>query len=423
MRNYLFLLLFLIASNLQAQHVPTPAPPQSQPVVIWGATAHLGNGQVIENSVVAFEEGKITFVSDANVRRPFPGHQEIRADGQHLYPGFIAPNSTLGLNEIGAVRATRDNDELGSLNPNIRSIIAYNTDSEITPTVRSMGVLLAEVTPTGGRISGTSSVVQLDAWNWEDAAYQTDFAVHLNWPNISSWNWRERRVSKNEKYAEEVRELEDFFKQAEAYSQKVDPKVPNLRFEAMAGLFDGSEKLMVNADYVQAMQEAVLFAEKFEITPVIVGGRDSWMITDFLKDHDVPVIIGSTQSLPRRADADIDQPFKTPAMLQAAGVQWCFQHEGFWQQRNLAFQAGQAVGYGLGYEDAIQALTLSTAQILGIGKTTGSIEVGKDATFFLSEGDVLDMRTSKVSQAWIQGRAISLDNKQEMLYRKFQKKY
>ncbi len=418
-----FLLICFASARTFAQHVPTPAQAQTQPILLTGATAHLGNGVVIENSCVAFENGKITFVGNATVKRGFPNHREIAANGKHLYPGFIAPNTTLGLAEIGQVKATRDENELGSVNPNIRSIVAYNTDSEIIPTVRSMGVLMAETTPRGGRISGTSSLVQLDAWNWEDASYAMDFAIHLNWPRTSTFSRRERLVSKNEKYAEQVQKIEDYFKLAEAYSRRAVSEQTNLRFEYMKGLFDGSKKLFIHANDVVAIQEAVLMMEKFNLTPIISGARDSWMITDFLKEHNVPVVIGSTQSLPGREDADIDQSFKTPALLQAAGLLWCFQHEGYWQQRNLAFQAGQAVGFGLDYEDAIKALTSSTAKIMGIDKTVGTIETGKDATLFLCDGDVLDMRTSKVTHAFIQGREINLDNKQEMLYRKFQKKY
>ncbi|HFA50966.1 MAG TPA: hypothetical protein ENJ95_18300 [Bacteroidetes bacterium] len=416
-----FILLFQFSAA--AQYVPAPAPAQTQPILITGATAHLGNGEVIENSMVAFEAGKITYVGSAADKIGFPGHKEIKAAGQHLYPGFIAPNTTLGLTEIGAVKATRDDDEIGSINPNIRSIVAYNTDSEIIPTVRSMGILLAETAPQGGRIAGTSSIVQLDAWNWEDAAYATDFAVHMNWPALSSWDWHSRRASKNKNYEKQVREIADYFRQAEAYSQKDENPAPNLRFEAMSGLFDGSKKLFIHANEVVAMEEAVLLMDKFEITPVIVGGRDSWRITGFLKKHRIPVVLRSTQSLPGRADADIDQPYKTPALLQEAGLLWCFGHEGFWQQRNLAFQAGQAVGFGLGHEEAIQALTSNTAKIMGIHKRTGTIQKGMDATLFLCNGDVLDMRTSKVTDAFIQGRKINLDNKQEVLYRKFRGKY
>lgn len=423
MRLFFTLITFLFFGTLQAQYTPAPAPPQTQAIVVRGAKAHLGNGEVIENSIVAFADGKLTFVGTADSAPSFPNHVEVDGSGKELYPGLIAPNTTLGLNEIGGVRATHDYDEIGNENPNIRSIISYNTDSHITPTVRSMGVLLAETVPTGGRISGTSSVVQLDAWNWEDAGYAVDFALHMNWPRLSSWSWAARRMTKNDKYGEQVKAVDEIFKQAEAYSHTEGTLSPNLKFDALVGLFDGSKKLFVHANEVQAIQEAVIWAKKYDITPVIVGGRDSWMITDFLKENNVAIVLRSTQSLPGRADSDVDQPFKTPAQLEAAGVLWCFNHEGYWQQRNLPFQAGQAVGFGLEYEAAIEALTLSTAKILGIDKTVGSVEQGKDATFVLCEGDILDMRTSRVTHAWINGRSINLDNKQEVLYRKYKDKY
>ncbi len=417
-----FLFSFFLLNISFGQYVPVPAPSQTEPVLISGATVHLGTGQVIENADVAFAEGKITAVVPSG-SRPFPGHRVIEATGKQVYPGFIAANTTLGLQEIGAVRATLDNRELGVFNPNIRSLIAYNTDSEITPTVRSMGVLMAEVVPQGGRIAGSSSVVQLDAWNWEDAAYNPDFAIHLNWPASSSFNWSQRRMQRNERYAEELRELENFFDQAQAYSQTPSQERVNLKFEAMRGLFDGSRQLFVHANSVQAIQEAVLFAERYNLVPTIVGGRDAWMITGFLVEHKVPVILDSTHRTPSREDEPIDQPFRTPALLHEAGVLFCQSHEGFWQYRNLAFQAGQAVAYGLPYEEAVKSLTLNAAKILGIDDRCGSIEVGKDATLFISEGDALDMRTNKLTHAFIQGREINLDNKQEMLYRKFQKKY
>lgn len=417
------LLISLFLFNLSfGQYVPVPAPAQSEPILIKGVTLHIGNGEVMERADVAFNNGKITAVAPSGTRQ-FPGHKVIDASGQHLYPGFIATNTSLGLQEIGAVRATIDNSELGDYNPNIRSLIAYSTDSEITPTVRSMGVLMAEVAPEGGRISGSSSVVLLDAWNWEDAAYSTDFAIHLNWPASSRYNWRAGRVERNEGYSEELQGVQNFFDQARAYSQTPKHERLNLKFEAMRGLYDGSKKLFVHANSVQAIQEAILFAEKYDILPTIVGGNDAWMITDFLKEHKVAVVLSSTQRTPSREDEGVDQPFKTPATLHDAGVLFCQSHEGFWQYRNLAFQAGQAVGFGLPYEDAVKSLTLNAAKILGIDKTCGSVEVGKDATIFISEGDALNMRTNKLTHAFIQGREINLDNKQAMLYRRFQEKY
>ncbi len=417
--------LMVQTAALIAQAGPVPAKPQSQGIYIAGATAHLGNGQVIENSVIAFDKGKITFVGAAGQtpRVNLSAYTRVDAAGKHVYPGLIAPNAQLGLVEIEAVRATRDGSEIGELNPNIRSLVAYNTDSHVIPTVRSQGILLAQVVPGGGRISGQSSVVQLDAWNWEDAAYQTDDGVHLDWPEQFRFNRFSGELIKNEGYAASIQELEMFFKEAQAYIQKAAPETRNLKFEAARGLFDGSKRLFIHTNSAKSIQQSVLFAQPYGFKIVIVGGRESWLVADFLKANNVAVILESTQSLPATEDADVDQPFKTPALLQKAGVLYCIGHEGFWQQRNLAFQAGQAVGFGLGKEEAISALTLNTAKILGIDARTGSLEVGKDANLFVSEGDVLDMRSSVVTQAYIQGRGIDLDNKQKALYRRFKQRY
>jgi imidazolonepropionase-like amidohydrolase len=403
--------------------VPTPAPNQSQPIVIKGAIAHLGNGQVIENSAIAFENGKITVVGNANDRRAYPNHKEIDASGKHIYPGFIAPNTNLGLVEIGAVRATRDYSEVGSFNPNIRSIIAYNTDSEIQPTVRSMGTLLAQIVPQSGRISGSSSIVELDAWNWEDAAYALDNGLHLRWPSSYSYSWRQRRLDKNERYNDQLEETKSFFKEAAAYMKKASSTTKNLKFEALRGIFSGGAKLFIHTNTAESIEASVKMAKSYGITPVIIGGRDAWMITDFLKNNDVSVILGETHSLPNRQHGDIDQPFKTPAQLQKAGVLFAFSGGDNWQNRNLGFQAGHAVSFGLEYEDAVKALTSNTAQILGVGKTVGTIAEGMDATIFVSEGDALDMRTATVTHAFIQGKEIDLDNKQKQLYKRFQTKY
>ncbi len=405
----------------------SPAPPQQQAVLITGATLHQGNGQVIKNATIAFENGKI---ASATEQAAFGGDRArysiIDAQGKHVYPGFIAFNTQLGLKEIDLVRATRDYREAGTLNPNVRTIIAYNTDSEVTPTIRSRGILMAQIAPAGGRMPGMSSLVQLDAWNWEDASYLTDEGVHLNWPGMYKYRgwWSKDAEIKNKQYAEQVQELRDFFDQAKSYA--ADPaadKITNLKFEAMIPVFQGKRNLYIHSQHARSMMEAVLFAKSYGIHPVIIGGRDSWMITDFLKEHHIPIILRQPQSLPGRKATDIDQPYKTPALLQKAGILFAFSMNGSWQQRNLPFQGGQAVGFGLPYEQAIQALSLNGARILGIDQQCGSVEKGKDATFFISSGDVLDMRSSRIEQAFIQGRAIDLDNKQEALYRKFKKKY
>lgn len=407
----------------------TPAPKQSESILIIGATAHLGTGEAIENSAIGFENGKITFVGTADKADKTAFATIINATGKDVYPGFIAPNNQLGLVEIEAVRATRDDREVGFFNPNIRSIIAYNTDSKVTPTIRSNGVLLSQITPQGGRISGQSSVVQLDAWNWEDATVNTDEGIWMSWPRYYTWTgwWAEPgEIKMNDDYNEQVQAIKDYFKEAKAYANAQPSDEKNLKFEAMKGLFLDGEKsktLYVRVDFSKAMMEVVNFAKAEDIEVVLVGANDAWMITDFLKENDISLIISQTHRLPSREDEDVDMPFKTPKILSDAGINFALSINDMWQQRNLPFQAGHAVGYGLDYEKAVQAVTLNPAEIMGIEDTYGSLETGKSATLFISKGDVLDMRTCEVEQAFIDGREIDLNNKHKALYEKFKAKY
>lgn len=402
---------------------PVPAPPQSQAVAIVGATAHLGNGQVIENAVITFANGKLTAVTNRQSAPNLASHQVIEAAGKHVYPGFIAANSQLGLVEIEAVKATRDFTETGDLNPNVRALIAYNTDSRVIPTIRSRGVLLTQTTPDGGTMAGYSSVVQLDAWNWQDAAVRADDGLHLYWPNRFNFNWFTQTLSKNERYDEQVTLIRQFFIEAKAYCNLAEPKDNNLKMEAMCPLFKMERNLYVHADLARDIELAILLAKEFGVKLVIVGGRDSYQLTGLLRDNQVPVILGRPHSLPALNDSDVDQPYKTAAQLYQGGVLFGISSDGFWQQRNLPFQAGTAVAYGLPYEEGVKAITSNVARILGIDQRLGSLEVGKDATLFISAGDALDMRSSVIEKAFIEGRAIDLNNMQEVLYERFQEKY
>ena len=409
----------------------TPAPKQYQTILILNGTAHLGNGEMINRSAIAIEDGKITMVKNAltNTIDYNKFDTVIDAKDKHVYPGFIAPNTSLGLEEIEAIRATKDFEEVGEFNPNIRSLIAYNTDSEITPTIRTNGVLLGQITPRGGVISGTSSVVQFDAWNWEDAVVMEDEGIHLNWPNSfkrSGWWAEPGPTSKSDKYADKVNEIYSFFKEALAYS-KTEPEEKNLRFEAMKGLFNGEKTLYIHADYVKEISGAINLKREFSLPKaVIVGGYDSWMEAARLKENKMGVILRRTHTLPLREDDDIDLPFKLPKLLQDAGVSFCIQYTGDMEQmgtRNLPFIAGTAMAYGLTYEEAVMSISLNTAKILGVDNTYGSIEEGKSATLFVSEGDALDMRTNDLTVAFIDGRMISLNNHQKRNYEKYKRKY
>ncbi|WP_292943716.1 amidohydrolase family protein [Olleya sp. UBA1516] len=428
MRKFKILILTLCVSVISfAQQ--TPGDKQTTAITIEGATAHLGNGDVIENALIMFENGTLTFVGSANTKIARKG-TIIDAKGKHVYPGFIAPNSTLGLVEVDAVRATNDDDEVGAMNPHIRSLIAYNTESKVVESMRPNGVLMAQITPRGGRISGTSSVVQLDAWNWEDAAIKTDDGIHLNWPSTYSrgrwWLGEPNVLKENKNYAKEIEELTNYFAQSKAYNaNKTSPK--DLPFEALEGLMDGSKKLFVHVDNEKGITDAINFAKAENIKHlVIVGGYEANNVVDLLKQNNIPVLVQRTHSRPNGDDHDYDLPYKLASQLVNAGILVGLENAGDMERmntRNLPFLAGTTVAYGLSKAQALSLITLNTAKILGVDDKVGSLEVGKDATLFISQGDALDMRTNKLDQAFIQGRNISLETHQTELYKRYSKKY
>ena len=401
-----------------------PAPAQSAPLVITGGTIHLGNGQVIENGAVAFDNGKITYVGAA-ANAPAAGATIIDAKSKHVYPGLIAANTYLGLSEIEAVRATNDYNEVGDYNPGTRSLTAYNTDSKVIPTLRSNGILLAQVAPQGGIISGTSSIMQLDGWNWEDAAYLADDGVHLNWPSFFRFKFEDltASVTVNEDYEKQVQQIRSYFQQAQQYNLQATHAERNINFEALKGTFTKSNTIFIHTNYVREIMNAVQFAKDFGIRMVLVGGRDAYQCTALLKESDIPVILGEVHSLPAGDDEKIDLPYRTATMLQQAGILYSLSISGFWQVRNLPFMAGTTVAYGVSKEDALKSITSNTAKILGIDGRTGTLETGKDANIIISTGDLLDMKSSNIERAFIQGRDINLEDAQKQLNETYKQKY
>ena len=425
----LLITLILCASTTAWAQIPSPGATPTKAIVLTGAIAHIGNGEVMENAAIGIENGKITFVKPMGSVKLNPETADIiNITAKHVYPGFISPNNTLGLTEVDAVRATRDYAETGTFNPEVRAVTSFNTDSRISPTVRSNGVLITQATPRSGRISGTSSVMYLDGWNWEDAVLKADDGIHVNWPNRfkrTGW-WAEPGPTKpNDKYEEQVDNLRTFLLRAKAYSESASPEF-NQKMAACKGLFDGSQNLYLHVNDAKGIMESVLFAESVEAKkPVVVGANEAWLVVDFLSSKKVPVILERTHSLPSNADDDIDQPYKTAKALFDNNITFCFDYAGDMEamgSRNLPFAAGTAVAYGLKYEAAVKALTLNAAIILGIDEICGSLESGKDATLFVSTGDALDALTNDVTHAFIQGRPINLDNPQKYLYRKYKAK-
>jgi imidazolonepropionase-like amidohydrolase len=425
MKKLLIIFIICFGFGLNAQP-PKPADPQSGPIVIKNVTIHIGNGQIIEKGYVAFDQGKITLVGTGS----FPevdNQQVIEGNGQHVYPGLIMPATRLGLEDIAAVRATLDYQEVGSITPHVRSQVAFNTDAEILPTYRFNGILVAQSSPSGGLVSGTSSVMMLDAWNWEDATLKKDDAVHIDWPSKTfgpRW-WRgetERRPNIN--YESQVNSILELIDQARSYHNG-DRSSINLKLEAMKGVLNGDQNVFVYADNASSIIEAISsLKEKGLNKIVLVGGEDAFYVKEFIAQHNVPVVLDNIHRQPAREEEPVDFPYQLPALLTEAGVKVSLRHDGMLSRgRNLPFYAGTAAAYGAGKEEALKMITSNAADILGVGDRLGTIEKGKDATLLLVEGDLLDMRGSVITNAFIQGRDVQVDGKQQVLYERYKEKY
>jgi len=426
MKKIIFFLNILTTLGFAQQ---TPAPKQIKSILIMGGTAHLGNGKIQENALISIQNGKIVYVADGTLAKPAKHDLIIDAYGKHIYPGFIAPNSTLGLVEIDAVRASDDESEIGSFNPHIRSIIAYNTESKVTETARPNGVLLAQITPRGGRIAGTSSIVQLDAWNWEDAVIKENDGIHMRWPNSYArlgWWAEPGGIEPNKKYAEQVKEIQDFFDNAYAYLQS-NKEVKDIPYEAMNGLQDGTKTLFVTANSEKEIQDILLFKKKNNIQRVVlVGGYYAYKVADLLKEANVSVLLRRIHDLPMSEDEDVNLPYKNASLLMQKNVLVGLENSGDMERmqvRNIPFYAGSCAAWGMNKEEALKLITSNTAKILGIDASYGTLETGKSATLFISAGDALDMKTNLITHAFIDGRQISLESHQTELYKRYKEKY
>ena len=421
------LMLFLFSMHILAQQ--TPANDQLEPVSIEGAIAHLGNGKVIPNSLIMFKAGKIIFVGSAMAKITRIG-KVIKANGKHVYPGFIAANTSLGLVEIDAVKASSDERETGFMNPHIISVIAYNAESKIVESMRPNGVFIAQVTPRGGTISGTSSIMQLDAWNWEDASLKIDDAIHINWPSSFTrgrfWLGEDPALKPDKNYIKNVTKITSYFKDAKNYLAG-DKFQKNIPYEATRGLFEGSQKLFIHANGQREITDAIHISKKLGIDNIVlVHGEGADNISDLLIRNNIPVILDRPHRNPNSEDDAYDNTYTIAKSLTDKGIIVGIGMEGQMERmntRNLPFYAGTFAAHGLEKEVALQLLTSNTAKILGIDHLVGTLEVGKNATLFISKGDALDMRGNILTDAFIQGRKISLETHQTKLWKRYFNKY
>ncbi|HBB25460.1 MAG TPA: amidohydrolase [Bacteroidetes bacterium] len=404
-----------------------PGAPQKQVIALTKATIHTGNGVTLQNATIVFDKGIIIDIG-TNVSIP-QGARVIDCSGKRIYPGFIAPYTSLGLTEIDAVRATRDASEVGSFNPNVRAATAYNPDSDLLPTVRLNGVLLVNSAPSGGLISGQASLMRTDGWTREDLAVRASSAMVMSWPSMEvSTGWWETRSPDEQRKAsaDAVREIYDLFRNAKAYSDAahagIDTAVRDVRYEAMRMVFEKDVPLMISASTKRQIEAVIDFKEMFGLKIIITDAADAHRVIPQLQKSGIPVIIPRVHSLPRRDEDPYDAPFTLAATLAKANVPFAFTDDGSWQQRNLPFLAGTARAFGLSEEDAIKALTYWPAMMFGVEAQYGSLEKGKSATLFVSSGDALDTKSNILMAAFIDGRELELSSRHTKLARKYRER-
>ncbi len=422
------LLCLAFQTALAAPEIPGAS--VQQPVAVVGATVHRISDEPLEKATLLFRQGKIVAIGE-QVKVP-DDVLTIDATGKHIYPGLFDAYTDLGLVEINSVRATRDQQETGSLNPNVKSWVSVNPDSEIIPVTRSNGVLLALTAPSGGLISGQSAVIQLDGWTFEDLTVRGPVGMHVEWPNMSpSIDWDTDASAKQQVEARDraLRQLRDAFADARAYQQAREAAAErhpiDLRWEAMLPVLRGELPLIVAADEIQQMQAAVAFAMEHQVRLIIYGGYDAPHCLELLKKHEVAIIISGVYRLPRRRSEPYDTPFTLAAKLHEAGVRFCISGSGRFgasNVRNLPYHAAMAAAFGLPPDEALKAITLYPAEILGVADRVGSLQRGRDATFIITDGDPLET-TTQVEAAFVQGREVDLNNRHKRLWKKYEEKY
>lgn len=410
----------------------------SEAILFKNATIFPVSSGPIQNADLLAENGRITKVG-RNLSGE--GAREVDCSGKHIYPGMIAAGTTAGLVEIDAVRATVDAREVGEYTPDVRSWLAVNPDSELLPVARANGITHIVPVPTGGILPGHSGLVALQGWTVEELAVKAPVALHLFWPSMSlDTTPREGLVDKSkfkslEDQAKErsarLADLDDFFSEAEAYKkarpQNTDERIP--AWEAMLPFLNGEIPLMVHADESRQIKAAVEWIARRNYKAIIAGGRDAWMHADSIASKKIPVLFervyyqsSSLAATPSRDVDPYDIHYKAPSILHQAGVQVALGlgvggHSAS-EIRNIPYVAAQAAAFGLPADEALKAITLNPAEMLGVADRLGSLEAGKEATLVIATGDILDIRT-RVTGVWIAGRETSLQTRHTRLYEKY----
>ncbi len=415
MAGGLLLITAPVLTGLPAEaQTPTPAPPQDGPVALSGVTIHPVTTPVIENGTVLFEDGVITAMG-TDVELP-AGTEILELPGRHVYPGLIDANSSMGLSEIGGFDVAIDLNELGDVNPNARAHVAFNPETRHTTPARSQGVLITNSSPSGGLISGLSAAMMLDGWTWEEMTLKESTNLMLHWPSPQD----------EDDYEAELETLRSTFDEARGYMLALEAEGEALpsdaRWEAMIPVLQGEVPIMIQANELRQIQDAITWSEEEEVRIMILGGRDAAFVADHLAGREIPVILSSVQGSPSRGWQPYDEPFTLPLRLHEAGVPFAIAGGSSAPYTyRLPWEAGTAVAFGLSEEEALRAVTLYPARFLGIDDRVGSLGEGMDATLLVTTGSPLEYET-QIEGIYIQGRAVEMDDIHRLFYQKYRQR-
>jgi imidazolonepropionase-like amidohydrolase len=411
-------------------------PAAAETIALTGGTVHTVSGPTISDGTVLMTDGRITAVG-ANVAVP-AGARVVPVAGRHVWPGIVSPNTVIGLLEVRSVQGTRDEAETGSLNPNVRAEAMFNPGSEHIPVARINGITTAHVMPGGSVMSGTGALMHMDGWTWEDMTVRAPTGLIVRWPGMTpvrgGFNPRSDAEQK-EARDRALQEIYDAFNDARAYWKAREAEgargIPrhdrDVKWNAMKQALNGEIPVMFVAQRLNEIRAALDFAEEQGLENIVlVGGNDSWRIADELRERDIAVICDRIFDQPLRSHDSYDAPYALPGKLKAAGVRFCVSDgagsagDAFnpMNSRNLPYEAGMASAFGLSRDEAVRAITLYPAQILGAADRIGSIEAGKSADLVVTDGDLLEI-TTKVEQVYIAGKPIPMESRQTRLFERY----
>jgi imidazolonepropionase-like amidohydrolase len=424
---------------LVASAAPTKPAPELPPLrrskshryILAGATVHPVSGPILPEGTVVVEDGKIARV----LPRGTPvnaGEDDVRieAAGLHLYPGMIDAATVIGLTEVGSTRESHDFAEGGDFQPDLHASTAINPDSELIPVTRANGVTAVVTRPTGTIIAGQSALINLAGWVPREMTLVDPLALHVEFPSALGTFTGDptmpmvgRAIARKQREGK-IRRLKELFQQAVVYddARKQTPTRPiNPRLEALVPYARGAKSVVVQANRKPEIEAALKLADELKLKVILSGGIEAWKVADELKKRKVPVIVGPVMTLPQEQYDPYDAPFACAAKLHEKGVRFCIRSAGTANTRNLPYEAAMAASFGLPPDEALKAVTLYPAEILGVADRLGSISAGKRANLVLTNGDMLQAST-QVLALFIDGRPLPPTSKHTRLYERYRER-